>query len=194
MSFKKGLGSKIKRFLDRKTDKMLDTKVGRSGVKLQKYLNRKVDKILDDKVVKSGIKIEDVMSRAVFISPRATKKELLKIVKRHPQVELFMVANKDKKFIGDIHENDLFLMLTPNDLFVEVGLDLAFNLEKKFFATTARDIMRKHDTVCHRNDDMMDVAKKFVQIELNEMPVLNDKKQVIGFVTQGMILRKLQVK
>lgn len=135
------------------------------------------------------------MAKPVLVSPSATRKELLKVVRRHPQVELFIVAGKNKKFLGDIHENDLFIMLVPDDVYEEVGLDLAFNLEKKFFAKKARDIMRKHDARCDPNDDIMDVAKKFAQIEVNEMPVIDvKKKKVVGFVTQGMVLRKLKVR
>jgi len=134
------------------------------------------------------------MRKAVFIEPKATKKEILRVVKRHPDIEIFIVGSKGKKFKGAIHENDLFLMFLPNESFEDVGIDLAFDLEKKFFSKTARDIMREQDVFCFQEDDIVDVALQFARVEVNEMPVLDKKKRVVGIISQGRILRHLNVK
>ncbi len=140
------------------------------------------------------VKIKKIMKPAVTVPPTATKKELLATAKKYPAADIFVVVGKNNKFLGDIHENDLFYMLIPNELFEDVGVQLAFDLEKKFFAKTARGIMRKHDIKCHENDDAMDVALKFVRAEVNEMPVLNKKGQVVGVIDEGKLLRHIQLK
>lgn len=140
------------------------------------------------------MKIKQIMEKAVFISPDATKKELLKIAKKHLHVELFIVVDKNKKFLGDIHENDLFYMLIPNEMYEDIGVELAFDLEKKFFATTAKEIMRRHDISCYEDDDIMDVALKLAGEEINEMPVLNKKDKVVGMINQGALLRYMKLK
>ena len=140
------------------------------------------------------MKVRQIMKKAVFINPNSTKKELLKIAKKHPNTKIFIITDKNKKFIGDIHENDLFYMLIPNESYEDIGIDLAFDLEKKFFAKTAKQVMRKHDTTCKQDDEIIDVALNFARVEINEMPVLNEKEQVVGVIDQGTILRYLRVK
>ena len=140
------------------------------------------------------VKINKMMKKAVFVPPNASKKEMLKIVKRNPTADIFIVAGKNKKFLGDIHENDLFYMLVPNNLYAEIGIQLAFDLEKKFFSKKAKDLMRKNDITCNVDDTAMNVAMKFLKVEVNEMPVLNKKGQVVGVINQGVLLRHIQLK
>jgi len=139
------------------------------------------------------MRIKKVMKPAVCVPPTATKKDLLKTAKKHPTADIFIVVGKNKKFLGDLHENDLFYMLVPNKLYEDIGVQLAFDLEKKFWAKTARELMRKHDVTCLENDTTMDVALKFVRVEVNEMPVLNKKGQVVGVIDQGRLLRHMRV-
>jgi CBS domain-containing protein len=139
------------------------------------------------------VKIKEVMERPVFVSPEASKKELIAVAKKNPHVELFIVVDKDKKFLGDIHENDLFLMMIPNDLYDQVSGEAPFDFEKKFFAETAQDLMRKHDVSCDETDEIMDVAVRLAGEEVNEMPVLNKKGQVVGVINEGTLLRYLKV-
>ncbi len=140
------------------------------------------------------MKIKQIMEKAVFVSPETTKKELLKIAKKYPHVELFIVVDKNKKFLGDIHENDLFYMILPNEMYEDIGVELAFDLEKKFFAKAAKEIMRKHDISCYEDDDIMKVALMLAREEINEMPVLNKKDKVVGMINQGALLRYMKLK
>ena len=138
------------------------------------------------------MKVKEIMKKPVFIKSSASKKEIFRIVKRNPETHIFIVGNKKKKFKGDIHENDLFFMFLPNNRFEDIGIDFAFYIEKKFFSKTAKDIMRENDEFCYQDDDIMDIALKFSNIEVNEMPVLNKKNRVVGVITQGVILRHLE--
>jgi CBS domain-containing protein len=138
------------------------------------------------------MKIKQIMVKPVLISPSITRKQILKTVKRHPNAATFIVVDKNKKFLGDIHENSLFYMLLPDELYEEIGIDFAFDLEKKFFAKTAEEIMRKHDVSCYEDEDIMDVAMRFASAEVDEMPVLNRKGKVVGVINQGIILRNLK--
>jgi CBS domain-containing protein len=139
------------------------------------------------------MKIKDLMIKPVFISSNATKKDLIRIARKHPQTMIFIVVNKNKNFLGDIHENDLFVMLMPNEMYDDLGVEVGFDFEKKFFAKYARELMRKHDIVCYVDDDVSNIGLKFSQAEVNEMPVLNKKKQVVGVITQGILLRHMNV-
>lgn len=140
------------------------------------------------------MKVKEIMENAVLISPNTSKKDLLKLVRKHPHVELFIVVDKKKRFLGDISEDDLFYMMIPNDLFGEIsGARLGFDLERKFFSSKAKEIMRKHDITCNEDDEFMDAVLTLARAEINEMPVLNKKEQVVGVVNQGTFLRHLKL-
>ena len=140
------------------------------------------------------MKIKEIMEKPVLIPEDATKKELVTIAKKHPNMPIFIVVDKDKKFLGDIHENDLFIMAIPNELFSAIGMELAFDIEKKFFAENAKQIMRKHDLVCYSDEEFMAVATRLAGVEVNEMPVLDRKEKVVGVITEGLLLRYMKVK
>ncbi|HLG24601.1 MAG TPA: CBS domain-containing protein [Candidatus Nanoarchaeia archaeon] len=138
------------------------------------------------------MKIKEVMARPVFVLPDSTKKELLNTARKNKDAEIFIVAGKDKKFLGDITIADLFLMLLPNQKFEEIGVQLAFDLEKKFFAKTAKELMRRHEFRCSPDDDVLKVATRLAGIEIDQMPVINKSGMVVGVVTEGIIVRKLK--
>ena len=140
------------------------------------------------------MKIKNIMEKPIFISPNATKKEILNIIKKYPKTKIFVVIDKNKKFLGDIHEDDLFYMMIPNESYTDIGVRLAFDLEKKFFAKNAEDIMRKHDVYCNENDDIIAVSLKLAGAEVNEMPVIDKNNKVVGVITQGILLRHINVR
>ena len=139
------------------------------------------------------MKIREVMDKPIFISPESNRSQILSIVKKHPKTVLFIVADNERKFLGDIHENDLFYMLIPDEQYEDIGIELAFDLQKKFFAKTAKEIMRKHDVNCKQDDDIQDAMMKFAQEEVNEMPVLDKDEKVVGVINQGILLRCIKL-
>jgi CBS domain-containing protein len=140
------------------------------------------------------MKIKEVMAKPVFVLPDATKEELFAIAKKHPGTRLFLVVDKDQKFLGDINEDDLFLMVLPNDLYDEIGVELGFDLQKKFFATKASELMRRHDSFCQEDEEIMTVALRLAGEEVNEIPVLSKAGKVVGVITEGMLLRKIELR
>jgi len=140
------------------------------------------------------MKIKEVMRKPVIIPPETTKAEIQKIVRKNPNEDLFIVVDKDGKFLGDIDENDLFYMILPNDKYSEIEGGLGFDLEKKFFAETAKEVMRRNPQCCYQDDEVMDVALDLAAADVNEMPVLDKDEKVVGVVDQGAILRKLEFK
>lgn len=139
----------------------------------------------------SGIRIKQIMQKPVLISPSTKKKDLYKIAVKNPHAKVFFVVGKNHKLLGSVHEDDLFIMLIPNEFFESVGLDLALDLEEKFFAKTARELMRKGELFCYEDDDILEVALTFLQVEPNEMAVLNKQGKIVGVITQGILVRHL---
>lgn len=140
------------------------------------------------------VKVKDVMTKAVTVGPDASRKEILAVAKKHPNSDIILVVDDSGSFLGDIHEDDLFYMMLPDDIYEDVGIELAFDVEKKFFAKTAKEIMRKHDTRCKPEDDIMEVAMTMMREQTPQIPVVNHWGIVQGVITQGQILRHLEIK
>lgn len=138
------------------------------------------------------VKIRTVMAKPVFVPPTATKRDLFQALKRHPDAEVLIVAGRDRRFQGDIHIDDLFLMLLPNEEYEEIGVELAFDLERKFFASTARQLMRRHDFSCGPDEEVLEVALQLAGLEVNEIPVVNRQGRVVGVVSQRRLVRHLR--
>ena len=137
------------------------------------------------------MKVKEVMDKPVFISPDATKKEILQLAKANPYTRIFIIKDNKGNFMGDIHEDDIFYMVLPNDSYDDIGVELGFDLEKKFFAQTARELMRKYDLSCNEEEELIDAALKLAGAEINEMPVLDKNGQVVGVITQALLLRHM---
>lgn len=175
---KQNFFTRIKNSIDKEVDK-----AGRSFTNITGSIasNKKI-----------GIKVKSIMQKPVFVNENASKKELYNIARKNPTTKIFIIVDKDKKFKGDIHEDDLFLTLVPNDSYSSIGVSLALDLQNKFFAKKAKDLMRKYSLCCYEDDDILDVALSFIKTEINEMPVLNKKGQVVGIITQGILVRHLK--
>lgn len=156
----------------------------------------KKPKITKNKVIELLKKnpIKNFMQKARCVKLNTTKKQLFNKSQKYPDTQLFPVIDANKKLIGTIHEDDLFVMQVPNESLDEIGFELALDLNQKFFAKTAKDIMRKQPIFCYDFDDVLKVAHKFLQVEVNEMVVLNKNNNVVGVITQGNLLRYLSDK
>lgn len=133
--------------------------------------------------------IKKIMSKAVIVKEDYSKQKLLNLAIKNPNAKIFPVIDKNKNLVGTIHEDDLFIMQIPNDSYDQIGIELAIELHKKFFAKTANEIMRKQLEFCYDFEDILKVAHKFLKIDVNEMVVLNKQNKVVGVITQGNLLR-----
>jgi CBS domain-containing protein len=140
----------------------------------------------------SIMKIKQIMEHAITAHPQATKRQLLDLMKKNPNTKVIIIVDKDRQFVGDICENDLFLMVLPNELYENISVEMGFNIEKRFFAETAGAIMRKHGLSCGPDDDILEVALDLAGSEIDEMPVVDNKGRVVGVITEGRILRNLE--
>ncbi|HIH38670.1 CBS domain-containing protein [Candidatus Woesearchaeota archaeon] len=139
------------------------------------------------------LKIKDVMEKPVFIKGSATKKEIIELTKKHPHIPIFFVVDSKGCFLGDIHENDMFLMVIPNDCYDKIGVDVGFDVERRFFSNTAKELMRRHDLRCSPEDSLMDAAIAIAGSEVNEMPVIDKNGRVVGLITEGILIRHMDL-
>ncbi len=137
------------------------------------------------------MKIKEVMERPVFVSPNTTKKEIQQIIKKHPCTDILIVSNKSRKFLGDLHINDLFIMFVPNEHFNKIS-SAGYDFKRKFFAKNAKDLMRKHEFSCGPDDDIVETALELAETEINEFPVIDKKGKVVGVVTERLLIPYLK--
>lgn len=55
--------------------------------------------------------------------------------------------------------------------------------------TPIRDVMTKEMKYCFENDDVEEVAENMGDIQMRRLPVLNEKKRIVGIVSIGDLAR-----
>jgi CBS domain-containing protein len=134
---------------------------------------------------------KDAMIKPVLIySEDNVEKILRKLKKEH--INACIVVNKDKKFIGEISDNDiikLFLQQVKYEPLVQI---LNHGYRREFLYKTAKDMINKHKSFVRKNTPINDVIELVFKEGFEYIPVLNDADKVVGVVTPSSLIGLLK--
>ncbi|MBY9006826.1 MAG: CBS domain-containing protein [Candidatus Lokiarchaeota archaeon] len=125
------------------------------------------------------LKISEIMVKdPLYITPneKISATELLMVRKNIgglPVVE----SNKNKKLIGIITQRDIRLAR------------FAMSLDKP--NTLVSDLMTSEPYIIKESDTLIDTLKKMFDNNVERIPVVNDKNELIGLVLEKTVLEKL---
>jgi len=125
------------------------------------------------------VKISEIMiSDPQFTTPdeKISATELLMLRKK---INGLPVVNNDKnrKVIGIITQRDIRLA------------KFAVSLDSKY--TTVKDLMTANPIIIKEDNSIKDALIKFFKFDIERLPVVNEKGELIGLVVEQKILRKL---
>jgi len=125
------------------------------------------------------VKISEIMiSDPQFTTPdeKISATELLMLRKK---INGLPVVNNDKnrKVIGIITQRDIRLAR------------FAVSLDSKY--TTVKDLMTANPIIIKEDNSIKDALIKFFKFDIERLPVVNEKGELIGLVVEQKILRKL---
>ncbi len=137
------------------------------------------------------LKVKDLMNRHY---PKIKIDESIKKVLgtfRRTKVDAVPVFSRDK-FVGEIFKEDLLKLVVnvekvPENKILELGYSMDFG----YFAKKAKDIMTSHSLSINENDLVEDAAWEMLQNEVKALMVVNDKKQIIGIITEKDIMKRI---
>ncbi len=62
----------------------------------------------------------------------------------------------------------------------------------KYNEIKARDVMNKYVVVCYEHSLVKDAVSKMIKHGFSQMPVLSKEKQIAGYISEQIILKKIQ--
>lgn len=106
------------------------------------------------------------------------------------------VLDTDKKIVGVIRDENIFNQLYPNyhEYIVDITSHNYNQIEqrmKEIARKKAKDIMSIKFSYVHPEDPLIKALSLMIVHGDRQIPVLNDKKQVVGIVAKGDIFDKL---
>lgn len=164
--------------------------------------NEEAQKIKQSLVVKEynnkSLKVKDIFKKKfVSTTPNATLNDAAKLIFGEHHKGLPVVEGKYKKLVGFISEQDITSEMFPSisDLMEDYVHERDFEaMEMKIkpvLQKKVKDIMSKRVTYIHLEDPILK-AESIMKVKgVGRLPVVDDKKHVIGIISKGDIFRAL---
>ena len=116
------------------------------------------------------MKVKDVMhTGATWVSPNTPVFEIAKKM-RDGDIGAVPVGENDR-LVGMVTDRDITCRALAN------GHDVA--------ALTARDVMSKPILYCREDEDVKDAARFMEKHQIRRLPVINEKKRMVGMLSLG---------
>lgn len=144
------------------------------------------------------MKVYEVMHKKVdFVTPQSPLKKAVKVIFGKKHTGLPVVESKTKKLIGFVTDQDILSKCFPSikDYFDDVvhGRDFGA-MEKKvkeILKLQVKDVMNKNVDYIHKDDPVLKAESLMKVHDIARLPVVDDKKRLIGIVTKREIFRAL---
>ncbi|USN45711.1 MAG: CBS domain-containing protein [Candidatus Woesearchaeota archaeon] len=134
---------------------------------------------------------KDAMVKPVLLYPDDTVKKILKKLEKE-HVNACIVVTKEKKFLGEISDNDivrLFLQQVKYEPLVQL---LNIGYRREFLHKSAISMINKHKSFVRADTPINKVIKLVGKKGFEYVPVLNENDKVIGVVTPSSIIKLLK--
>ena len=149
----------------------------------------------DEKVVK------DIMvSEVIAIQENASVDELSKLLIEN-KISGVPVVNKDGKLVGIATEGDLivkdsdlhfprYFKLLDSIIYLE-SLNKFKTSLKKYLGTKVSDVMTTKIKTVKEDTPVSDAANLMIRHNINRLPVLDDKGDMVGIITRADIVKSM---
>ncbi|MEI9956540.1 MAG: chloride channel protein [Ferruginibacter sp.] len=128
-----------------------------------------------EKNILTSISLDDMLLDtydSIGIDKKLT--QLVEIIKRSDK-NIFAVTDRNEKFVGIIELNDIKQKLFHQEMFDKVPI---------------KSIMKKPAAILFQGQDMHSVMEKFDVTQSWYLPVLNEDKKFLGFISKGKLFNK----
>ncbi len=125
---------------------------------------------------------------AVQVEQGKLIKDILERFVEHPTVHHICVVDKDGKLQGVINLKRMFQAVFSHHVSADSRVTQLYNL---LTSEKAGELMIADVLTATEDEDINPVIKKMIEHDLFEIVVVDNDKQVLGFLTSGQILKKL---
>ena len=134
---------------------------------------------------------KDAMIKPVLLHPDDDAETIIKKLKRE-NTNVCIVVTDDKKFMGEISDNDLIKLFLYQVKHEPLTKMLSIGYRRQFLYKTAKELINKHKSTVDSDAPINEVIKLIYKEGFNYIPVLDKNKKVIGVVTPSSVLDLLE--
>ena len=144
------------------------------------------------------MKVLDIMQKKVdYVTPKTPLRSVVKVIFGKKHTGLPVVNQKNKKLIGFITDQDILSQCFPSmkEYVEDVVHSGDFSaMEKKLtdiLKLKAKDVMNRNVTYIKKDEHLLKAASAMKLKDIARLPVVDDKKRLIGILTKREIFRVL---
>lgn len=134
---------------------------------------------------------KDAMIKPVLLYPKDnTEKILGKLKKEH--INACIVVSKEKKFIGEISDNDIIKLFLNQVKYEPLVKKLNHGYRREFLYKNAEEIANRHKLSVKKDTPINEVLKLLFREGVEYIPVINNAEKVVGVVTPSSLISLLK--
>ena len=139
------------------------------------------------------MKAKDFMIRDVIsLNETATVRTLLEVLMEH-KIGGLPLVDENNRLLGIVSDGDVLRYLNPKafiSYYITYIEELDETLKTKSESPVKAIMKKKVISVCE-DDDLEDVLKILAHHHFKKIPVVNEKREVVGVISRGDMIRKL---
>jgi CBS domain-containing protein len=125
---------------------------------------------------------------AVQVEQEKLIKDMVERFVGHPPMHHICIVDEDGKLQGMINRKRIFQTVFSHHVSADSRVTQLYNL---LTAEKAGELMISNVITVTENEDINAVIRKMIEHDLFEIPVVDEDKHVLGFLTSCQILKKL---
>ncbi|HPR41803.1 MAG TPA: CBS domain-containing protein [Candidatus Methanofastidiosa archaeon] len=129
---------------------------------------------------------KDVMTPYKSVRPNTPIHDLLNLLNEQ-KTSIFIVVDEEENLIGIVRESDLIKLLSRPSFSTGIGGSL-FNEAFVRVSDTVNDIMTRKPIFVYENQTIEEVATVMGKYKIKNLPVLDQKKRVVGIINTKQLL------
>jgi CBS domain-containing protein len=141
---------------------------------------------------------KEIMTKKVItIKKEATVADLIDLLIKNKFAGVPVVDN-DNNIVGIVTETDIILQESNLPLPLSIGLTFIDKFEtylkdtKSYLKTKVEDIMIKDVKTVKEDSPLLDVVNTMINNKINRVPVVDNKKKLVGIITRADIIKSLK--
>lgn len=134
---------------------------------------------------------EDAMVKPVLVQEGDESETILKRLKEE-DINACIVVDKDKRFIGEISDNDIIRLFMQQTRFEPLAKILNRGYRREFIYKTAKEMANKHKHTAVLDTPINKIIMLVNKPGFEYVPVVDDDKRVIGVVTPSSLIDLLK--
>lgn len=134
---------------------------------------------------------KDAMIKAALVYPDDDVDEITKKLKKE-DTNVCIVITKDKKFVGEISNEDLIKLFLHQVKYEPLTRILNVGYRREFLYKKAKELINKHNSTVKLDTPINKSIELIYKEGFMYIPVLDKNEKVLGVITPSSILNLLQ--